>query len=219
MKLFMFGVVFFSLLSCKNGSGLLKVEEDITLKSKKGEVVFETGSYDVSLNYKKKLFSSKVKVELKAEGKDKVTFKVPKRVKLNRSQADELLKASEVGQNFDVKVNIMTKYSSSEPYLDTESCYETHSYKACHFDEEGKRVFTKKSLSLGGLQKVQFHYNYTDKYIDFALLKVESGDQVANFTGGDNSSAKIYDFKGKCHIKLSEKKRLRRAIRDSRCHN
>ncbi len=217
MKVFMFGLVALSLVSCKNGSGLFTVEKDIQLKGKKEAVTFEEGSYDVSLNYKKKLFSSKVKVELKAKGKDKVVFNVPKRVKLNRNYADEILKASEVGQDFDVKVNIFTKFSSSDPYFDTESCHETFYYKACSINEEGSEVYTKKSMSLAGLQKVQFHYNYKDKYIDFALLEIDGGEQVANFRGGDNSSSKVYDFKGKCHIKASEKRKFKQVVHEARC--
>ncbi len=215
-KMLIFGVVSLLFVSCKNGSGLFSVEKDITLKGKKGKSIsYEAGKYDATLNYKVKLFKKNV-VELEVDGKSDAIFVIPKKFKINQNHMNTVLKAKDVKQDHDVKIDVDTHYTNSTPVFDNEYCSETRRYKACYINEEGKKKFKTKSFVLSGEQKVQFHYLYKNKLIDLTLMEEGSGEVVALFSGSDKSSSKVYDFKGPCRFrsyKIREFRELKRKAR------
>lgn len=210
-KLLPFCIVLVGLVSCKNGSGHLNVDESLVLKGKKGkEVKFEPGVYGVELNFKKKLFSSKKTIVMEARGKDKVIVKIPKKVKVPSNFGTLSLKSHETGQPVDILATIDTHYDSSAPQRGFESCTERREYRECFITEAGERAYRVESMTLSGDREIVFHYESESKKIDFELTSPETGDVLATFEGSDDSSRRIVDRRMRCKLDRRDVERFRR---------
>ena len=146
-------------------------------------------------------------------------FKIPKGFSAGDNHMTAVLKAKDVKQDHDLKIDVDTQYTHSDPMFDSEYCSETRYYNKCVISDEGKKVFKRRSFVISGRQNVEFHYRYKNKLIDLSLLEQGSKEVVATFSGSDKSSSKIYDYKGSCHFKRYKVREFRQLKRRARkCH-
>ena len=184
-------------------------------------------------DYGAKLIPGKSKVKLKIldnRGKTETEFsvKVPKSVKLPRTNGSFELLSSETAFVFDIKGNLNTEITYSESRRDVESCTWTERVRVCkrvreripgctevtentNADRPRNRRPPKRNCTrvvrkcdyeyqtYHGYQRVEFHYKYTDKFITFSMLQPESRELAGEFNGKYHDSDKVYTYREVCH--------------------
>ena len=179
-------------------------------KSNMGSVTINKGSYPALLKVNSK---KKVTLEVKyPSGTVKIPFAV--NVDLNSLAVGQKvrLQPEVTGQPFTAEASYDRKDTQSESMSGVDSCtYYTHEYQCwtvtdendcktidgrsyCHTHEH--RECGQVQVSHSGSQDVRYHYDYTDQYMKFEIIK--NGALIATLSGTNSDADRVYEYKGDC---------------------
>ncbi len=155
--------------------------------------------------YKAKVtFSSSEKVKLSFKGAKEVEVKVklPSSTSFPRDNGRIELLASQSGQRYDMLGFIKTDYSRSRTYRDRETCtyttYEQRCTTSCDSRGNCRRTCDRVPVSRRGFQHVEYHYEYTDRFLKLEMVKPNTDAIVATYRGDDRDTRKVYLRQGRC---------------------
>ena len=122
------GICLVALAACgKRLEGSMQVSSALTINTKKGQVSVPAGTYNTVV----KASSSAATVVMQTQS-NKVSFKLPaiRELKDRWGEGRIYLKAAQIGQNFDIDLNLDVTSSDSSRTSRTESCvYDTRTYQ------------------------------------------------------------------------------------------
>ncbi len=166
----------------------------------------------------------KLKFTFRGDETVEVKIDVPESIELPSSDGSFFFMAEETGQNYDIKGDINTDYSSSGLISGVESC----SYQ--RVERQCRRVCTEQpilvpaprvdrptrptrpvtprvscrnicqpvSVTHYGHQNVRYRINYTKKTLQLSMNEASADKQVASYRGLDESSSRSYEYRGRC---------------------
>lgn len=202
-----------ALSACKEKyNGQLTVLSPMAVnKSNMGAVTINKGAYPALLKVNSK---KKVTLEVKyPSGTVKIPFAVA--VDLNSLAPGQKvrLQPEVTGQPFTAEASYDRKESQSSSMEGVESCtYTTTEYRCWTERNEGDckvidgqrycnghehRECGDVEVSHPGRQQVRYHYNYTDQYMKFEIIK--NGSLIATLSGSNADQDKIYEYEGGCY--------------------
>jgi hypothetical protein len=205
-KMLLLVSMFFVLVSCKEISGSLTVDQafDAVVVKSCGWDPFGSCEPTKTIaiqpgNYKSKIdFSSKnnIKLELKAN-------KVTETILLKRPANFEFpvngqfhLAASQIGQSFDVHGDVMTTVTTTERRRGYESCTYTVNEYVCYPDSNGHTQCGYQPRQVWGNRPVEYYLESTDRVLTAHITASES--KLAHFHGQRIDTEKIYLYQGIC---------------------
>lgn len=194
--------------SCLNLDGNLRVHKAFNVKKRGGflnlkikDATLNAGSYRAKLQIKS---DKKIDLEIKdVEGKNiSLPIKSDDSLRIP-SDGKFAISSEKIGQPFSVVGAMNTEFHESPISYTTESCSWTVTERRC------EKVCTKEpvkcdieckdvEVTFQGRQDVSYHYATTTKDIIVDLVRENSTELVASFSGRNVDTDKIYDFKGVC---------------------
>lgn len=203
-----------ALSACKEKyNGTLNVYSPMAVnKSNMGAVTINKGSYPALLKVNSK---KKVTLEVKyPSGTVKIPFAV--NVDLNTLAPGQKvqLQPEVTGQPFTAVASYDREDTRSSDYDGVEDCtYETREYRCWIVREESdcRLIDGKKyceyprehqecgdiSVTHRGRQNVRYHYEYTEQFMKYEIIK--NGSLIATLAGSNQDSDKVYSYKDTCY--------------------
>jgi len=120
----------------KKVAGTFETREEIKLNGKRGTVTLPAARYNANLKVKTK---RKFQLVIPGNAGHKFTFRIPRGVSMPRNYGQVRLRASEVGQPYDLSANIDTTQNRSEVRHDTESCSRQVRREVCRYERRPER--------------------------------------------------------------------------------
>jgi hypothetical protein len=203
--------------------GQLNLQQQITLKLKKSELVVPMGVH----NAKIKASKSEVKLELAVAGKvQKIKFALPKGTKINSFNDVDLMPAVS-GQPYQIKGEQKSEYLDTDPTHSSESCSFTTRENRCGYEQvpevcrdeqrcegpHGAKVCQPVRVCRGGdtqyicrevtvthtgSQDVEYYMTYTTTDRHLKIIDPNSQQSIGLFSHRETDSDKHYLSKGAC---------------------
>lgn len=187
------------LMSCNESfTGILRLQQPIVLRAKKADVQLPAGDHNVKI----KASSSKVKLEMKINGKEeKVEFALPKGTKI-RSFNDVNIAPGASGQAYGLKGYQQTTSSRGSTQRGTESCTYYVSERVCRDvkqpDDTTKYECFYEDVAKSGDQDVEYYE--TDYTTDRAIQVLDPStlQEIGRFANRTYDSETTYTYRGDC---------------------
>lgn len=224
IKITFFVLLLFSLLSaCKDLEGNLSFFEDIRLLDHKERArLVPTGNYRAELDYKEKKHQIKLKIKDAIKNKKdlKLKLNLPKTAALPTTNGSIDIRASQIGQPFDLKGLLRTHTSYSGHHHGRQACTYQVKERVCEkICEEDVSIVSSKGKHGGvksrhrqrcrkkcnyeyidyqGTREVQYHYRRKNITLKGDLFKPHSQKKIGYLNVGRKDSSRIYDYQGPC---------------------
>ncbi|MBT7609687.1 MAG: hypothetical protein HN576_08015 [Bacteriovoracaceae bacterium] len=173
--------------------GKFDVMENITLKTKKKMVTIKEGTYRGTLGFKTKKKLT-LKLDLDGEAGKKITFTLPKGIRISDYSGDFEIPASTTGQKYGIKGHVDTKTETSRLFEGVETCYNREIITRCRRVPNNNngytRVCTDTSISFEGRRYYTYFHETDDRIFELDLLS-NLGTRMASFDGNRRDSRTI----------------------------
>lgn len=187
------------LMSCDESyTGVLRLDQAIVLRAKKADVQIPAGGHNVKI----KASSSKVKLEVKLNGKEeKIEFAMPKGTKI-RSFNDVNIAPGASGQAYGLRGSERTTSERGSTQRGTESCTYYVSERVCRDvkqpDNTTKYECFYEDVAKSGDQDVEYYETgyTTDRAVQ--VLDPSTLQQVGLFTNRTYDTRTTYTYRGDC---------------------
>ena len=211
--------------SCVDYDGSFRANE--TLKFKHSTVfgniktkTLKAGRYNTSFEVTS---GNKLKFTFRGDETLEVKMDLPANIDLPTSDGSFYYMAEETAQNYDIKGNINSEYSSSGLHSGLESCsyivHERQCQRVCtpvvgapgrggsrnnpaprptRPRESCRQVCNTIPVTRYGHQNVRYRIHTTKKTLGLAMTKPNGDKQVANYRGTDVSTSRSYEYRSTC---------------------
>lgn len=194
------------LSGCVDYDGSFRAKE--TLKLKHTTIFGRTKTRTLNAGQYKTSFEvtagKKLKFTFRGNNTVDVKMKLPRNIDLPNSDGSFFFMAEETGQNYDIKGDLQTDYSSSGIISGVESCSYTRYERRCEPVCSGSirpscsMVCTNVPVTFYGRRNARYRINYTKKSLHLAMNKPKSDILVATYSGYNQSSYRTYEYRGVC---------------------
>ncbi|MBC7466085.1 MAG: hypothetical protein H7256_08835 [Bdellovibrio sp.] len=175
------------IVGCEDIGGTLNVLKSFSATTEDGTQTIAVGSYDTSLNFKKK----EVIATLKSAGKStKISINIPKGTSIPDNGTFEI-KSSQSGQPFGVTGVNKTDETRSENRVEYISCQTTRYENVC----TPQGCFTRP-VNVIGQQQTEYYMSTVKR--DMQLDLNADVDAVAHFAGVSNTTQKVIVRQSPC---------------------
>lgn len=183
-------------VGCNDIRGEFNIAQNITLKDVDGKPISLTpGVYESELEFKSK---KKIELDVNFNGKEfEIPFAIPKNFKLPKVKGNFVLKAKEVGQNYDIGGSLNTHVSKSNLYRDIEHCTITVARRECYYIN-GKYRCRTVYVNYPGRRMVEYYYQDKKQSIELNILPAGDDVILAQFLGHENTRERIQTYSGVC---------------------
>lgn len=189
------------LFACEDVSGVLNVEQAITLNGNKEKNTFAPGAYDANINIGRK----RIAIEFDEDGSanSKYRFYYPDDFELPTEDGETaFLSSYESRQPYDLFIIMNSEKIYSDLKSGYESCTYTRYVHRCYprtypgYPGHGCRMDEETIL---GQRYAEFYEVTEDIKYTVALSNPGQNDQLADFLGGDLKYTKDYVHVGRCY--------------------
>lgn len=187
MKKLLVAVCALFIVGCEDIGGTLNVFKSFSATTEDGAQTIAAGSYDTSLNFKKK----EVIATLKSSGSEtKISIKIPKGTSIPDNGTFEITSAQS-GQPFGVTGVNKTDETRSENRTEYTSCQYTRYENYC----TPQGCYTRP-VTVWGQQNTEYYMSTVKR--DMQLDLNSDVDAVAHFSGASNTTQKIVVRQSPC---------------------
>lgn len=186
------------LVSCIDPSGKIHVSEKLslvhtTIFNNHKTINVAPGDYDMKLTIK-----SNDRFKLSISGIDKdIKIKTKKGISIPNN-GTAFFTASELGQRYDMQIDMITKVKDSERRVKRERCDYTDYRTVCRTDSNGNTRCHTQPVTVGGWQQVEYYVHTVARNVKMELLKASSNISAAKFSGNDRDSQEIHVWESIC---------------------
>lgn len=186
----------FALTGCEYAiNGDLNVNQDFKLDNE----TYRNGNYDASISIRKTTFAKRYKMTLKVSknGQENVhTFKAPKGTKIPENGAFNL-SAGQLNEKYGLKGEIETDYTTDDRRRrNRESCTYQEPYTVCHSDRFGNVSCHTQYRTVYGHRDVEYYLKTKDQDVQVSIM--DGNTAVADFSGQDSYTYRVYTYEGFC---------------------
>ncbi len=215
--------------SCVDYDGSFRANEKLKFKhstvfGNSKTKTLDAGRYKTSFEVTS---GKKLKFTFRGDETVEVKMDIPDNIELPTSDGSFFYMSEETGQNYDIKGNLHSEYSSSGIYDGVESCnYIVHERQCQNVCESVEAPIKRNDENRGernpaprptrprtpvcrqvcnvvpvtryGHQNVRYRINTTKKTLTLEMTKPGSGSQVADYRGLDESSVRSYEYRSTC---------------------
>ena len=172
-------------------NGVLNVSDKLKLD----DTTYRAGTYNSSVSIKKTTFSKRYKVTLDVDG-NKHTYKARKGVSIP-ANGDFRLSARQLNAPYGMRGNSTTNVTDEDrTRRGTESCSYSEPYTVCNTDHMGRVNCHTQYRIVTGSRNVEY-FNRT-KEQDLTLRLMDGEKEVADFSGENTSTYRVYTYEGIC---------------------
>jgi hypothetical protein len=198
-----------TLSGCDPIEGTIQVQKPFKLKvansncnpmdtscSKEKVVTLESGAIQGRVDFRTKremALSFKLK-----KATQTATFMIPKDKEIPTETGKFILLGSESKQPVDLVAELVTTYSNSPEYHETEGCRITENRRRCWVVPGGEQC-DWETITVPGYRQVSYYYRHQQTNMVSSLKNAGTDDLVANFSGDHRESSKIYTYQGYCY--------------------